>query len=472
MSSIQKLAQNKPPVRRNRWVERLMAIIALVNLGLVVFDLSYVPWRDFYCREIPGLLQIYDPIKGIEPHRETQNYLNKVDALEVQVRQTGLESPQTEELLQDLRHLSNQMIKDNPFALANKSGYLETIKNQMRDRVGKGSAREAFATFWSQAYLAEVGWQQAINFFNINTRTLIQANYYRALGVNGKFVDDFWRIDLPFVVVFSLEFLVRSFSMQRRNPQLSWLAVILRRWYDLFLFLPFWRWLRAITLTIRLHQANLLTLEPLRAQIKYDFAVNFAEELSELVGIRMIDQLQESIQRGDITRWLLNPETRRPYLNINNIDEVKAIATRLLHLSVYDVLPKLQPEIDALLQHSVQTILNQSSVYQQLQNVPGLNQLPTQLAERLVTDFSQTTYSTLATLLKDPIAAEHSDRLIQNFTRALQGELQKQQNLQEIQTLLLDLLEEIKINYVKGIAEGGMAKSLVEAEQLRQIIHH
>lgn len=162
---------------------------------------------------------------------------------------------------------------------------------------------------------------------------------------------------------------------------------------------------------------------------------------------------------------------RRPYLNINNTDEVKAIATRLLHLGVYDVLPKVQPELDALLHHSVQAILSQSPAYQQLQNVPGLNQLPTQLVQRLVSDISKTTYSTLTTLLEDPVVAEHSDRLVQNFTTAFQREVQKQQNLQEIQSLLVDMLEEVKINYVKGIAEGGIEKSLLEAEQLRQIVH-
>ena len=47
----------------------------------------------------------------------------------------------------------------------------------------------------------------------------------------------------------------------------------------------------------------------------------------------------------------------------------------------------------------------------------------------------------------------------------------KQQNLQEIQLLLVDLLEEIKVNYVKGIAEEGVEKVWEEATQLRQIIH-
>ncbi len=471
MSSIQKLDLRQPPVRWNRWIEKLFAIIAVVNLGLVFFDLNYIPWRDFYLQEIPSLTQVYDSIKGIEPHRETQNYLNKVNQLKELVEQTGLDSPQTEDLLQQLRLFSNQMIEDNPFAVANKSGTLEKIKNQMRNRVGKESAHKAFDTFWSQVYLSQAGWQQEINFFNTQTRPLIETNYYRHIGTNDKFIDYFWRIDLPFVILFGLEFLVRTFYISRHYVGLTWRTAMLRRWYDLFLLLPVWRWLRVIPVTIRLYQAELLNLEPVRAQIKYDFIANFAEELTELVGIRLIAQAQESIGRGNVARWLFYPETRRPYININNTDEVKAIATRLLHLSVYEVLPKVQPDIEALLHHSVQTILNQSPVYQQLQSVPGLNHLPAQLTEKLVTDISGATYRSLTTLLQDPVAAEHSNRLIQNFSKTLQVELQKTQNLQELQSLLVDMLEEIKINYVKGFAEGGFEKTLKEAEQLHQIIH-
>ena len=468
MTSLQ-MRTRKPTVRRTG-LERLIAIVAVVNLCLVLFDLSYVPWRDFYLREFPSLTRLYDPIKGIEPHRETQRYLNKVNELEEQVKQTGLQSAQTENLLQELRSLSNEMIQDNPFAVANKTGILAKIKNQMRDRLGKESAREAFTLFWSQAHLSQAGWQQEINFFNTQLRPLIQTNYYRGIGINGKFIDRFWQIDLPFVTLFGLEFLVRTFYISRQRAGLTWLEAMLRRWYDIFLMLPFWRWLRVIPVTIRLYQADLLNLEPVRAQVNHDVVANFAEEITEIVGIRLINQIQESIQRGDVSRWLFRPETRRPYIHINNTDEVKAIATRLLHISVYQVLPKIQPDIEALLRHSIETIINQSPIYKQLHNVPGLNQVPTQLTEKLVTDISQTAYTTLTTFLEDPKAAELSNRLLQNFSGALEVEVQKKQNLQEIQSLLLDLLEEIKINYVKSIAEGGVERTLDESQQLRQII--
>lgn len=467
MSSLQQLPTRKPLPLWNRWFERLIAIVVLVNFCLVLFDLSYLPWRDLYLQEVPTLTQLYDPIKGIKPHRETQRYLNKVNELE-QLIQTGLQTPQVENSLQKLRDLSNEMITDNPFVVANKSGTLEKIKHQMRDRVGKESAREAFTAFWSQPYLSQTGWQQEINFFNTNIRPSIQTNYYRGIGINGKFIDNFWRIDLPFVILFGLEFLVRTFYISRNQPGLNWLEAMLRRWYDILLLLPFWRWLRVIPVTIRLYQADLLNIEPVRAQINHDFVTNFAEEITEVVGVRIINQAQKSLQEGDIIRWLFRPDPRRPYININNTNEVQAIASRLLHLTAYQVLPKIQPDLEALLHHSIKTIFNQSPVYKQLQNVPGVNYLPNQLTEKLAKDLAETLYSSLTTFLEDPVALELSNRLIKNFNETLEVEVQQQHNVQEIQSLLVDLLEEIKINYVKAIAEEGVEKTWEESYQIRK----
>ena len=47
---------------------------------------------------------------------------------------------------------------------------------------------------------------------------------------------------------------------------------------------------------------------------------------------------------------------------------------------------------------------------------------------------------------------------------------QKQHNLQALKSLFVDLLEEVKINYVKDIAQGGVERSWEEANQLRRII--
>ncbi|WP_196510349.1 hypothetical protein [Nostoc sp. NZL] len=80
-----------------------------------------------------------------------------------------------------------------------------------------------------------------------------------------------------------MELLARTFYISRRDRSLSWLEAILRRWYDIFLLLTFWRWLRIIPVTIRVYQADLLNIEPLRSQLNHDFAVSFAEEITVMV---------------------------------------------------------------------------------------------------------------------------------------------------------------------------------------------
>ncbi|NJN08255.1 MAG: hypothetical protein HC815_09755 [Richelia sp. RM1_1_1] len=460
----------KSSVYHNRWFERLIAILAVINLCLVFFDLTYIHWRDFYFQVLPNVTQIYDPIKGIEPHPETQNYLYKVTELEEQVLQTSLNSPQVKNRLSELRFLSHRMIEENPFDVANKSGTLAKIKNEIRLHTNQQSARDAFNVFWSQTYLSEMGWQSEINLFNSQVKPLINSNYYRDINRFGKFINHFWLIDLPFVIIFALEFLARTFYIGRRNPDLNWLEAMLRRWYDLFLLLPQFRWLRVIPVTIRLYQSNLINLEPLRSQLNHDFAVSFAEEITEMVGIQMIDQMQDAIRQGDLARWLFHPETRKPYVQVNQTNEVKAIVTRLADVSIYDVLPQIQPDIEALMHHGIVKTLNESPIYQQIQNIPGLNNLPNQLVENLARDLSQSASNNLIKSMSDPVAANLTSNIISSFGDVLEIELQKKHHLEEFQSLLIDMLEEIKINYVKGINYSGVEKIVEEANQIRKII--
>ncbi|MDV2993697.1 MAG: hypothetical protein N4J56_003351 [Chroococcidiopsis sp. SAG 2025] len=80
-----KLTSKNRASRRFRWLEKFLAIIGLINLVLVCFDLSYIPRRDFYLQTTPSLTQLYDSVKGINPSPETESYLERVQALEAQV---------------------------------------------------------------------------------------------------------------------------------------------------------------------------------------------------------------------------------------------------------------------------------------------------------------------------------------------------------------------------------------------------
>ncbi|MEA5517132.1 hypothetical protein [Nodularia sp. UHCC 0506] len=457
----------KSSKRQNLIFERLMALIATVNLGLVLFDLSYVPWRDFYLRNFPQITQIYDPIKGIEDHRETKNYLNKVDALQEQVSQTRLTSPEAKTKLEELGRLSSEMVDSNPFAAVNKSGNFEKAKNRLRDRIGKESAKESFSQFWSPEYLSEQRWNQEIDFFNRQIRPLIASNYFRRIGENGDLLDNFWLIDLPFVFLFGAELLVRSFYLRRRHPSFTWVNAILWRWYDLFLLFPFMRWLRILPVIIRLDQARLLNLQPLQQQINQSILANFAEDLTEIVVVRVINQIQGSIRRGDLTSWLMQKENLRPYIDINNTNELEAIAGILVKTLVYQILPKIQPEIIAILRHNIATTINQVPVYRNLHNVPGIGDMQNQLSEQLATQITTNLYSAVTTAIEDPVGAKLSSQLAESFTTALREEVQQKHIISEIQSLMSDFLEEIKLNYVQRLSQEDIDQIMEQTKQLR-----
>jgi hypothetical protein len=465
----------KVVVRPQRlWFERAMAIAAVANLGLVMFDLSYVPWRDFWLQGRvqvpllkfvvrvpmpPQITQWYDPIKGIEPFRETQQYLDTVKQLQQQVDQFGLQSPQVQTTLNRLDTLSSEMIETNPFQLANKSGALEKIKSKMRVRIfgtKNASARQSFKIFWSSKHLTPATWPKEITWFNAEIVPLIQTNYFRSLDETGNFTDDFGKIDLPFNVLFAVEFVLRTLYISRRHPGLRWRDAMLWRWYDVLLFFPFWLllpawgWLRIIAVEIRLHQARLINLERIRQQVTQGFVTSIAQELSQAVVMQVLSQVQGTLRRGDFSKLLQSSASSAlTESQANDLSEVAAIASLLVKVTVYDVLPRIQPDIEAILCHNIERVLSQAPAYTTIKNLPGLGVLPTQLTERLATEIVQATYSVLTSTITDTVGAELTQDLVRHLQQVLTSELRQQQVIKEVQVIVGDWLEKVKLGYGK-----------------------
>ena len=455
------------------WIECSIAILAVLNLGLVFFDLTYLLMRSFYLQVIPNLVKVYDPVKGIRPHPETQSYLESVAILESQVAQTGVRATEVETLLAELRSRSLMLIQDSPFPGNNKDN-LEMIKQNMRSRTGAESSRAAFARFWSQDFLTQRGWQSEIEFWHSQIRPLMNANYYRQVNKFGHFSDRFWLLDLPFVMIFALEIGIRVWGIRRRHPELSWLESTLRRHYDLFLLFPLWRWLRVIPVSIQLHQVGWLNLEPLQAQARRDFALNFAKEMTEVVGVQVIDQIQASIHRGDVMRWFLEPKVPKNYVQVNEGNEVKAIAILLADISIHQVLPQLKPDLEAFIHYSLCNTFGKLPGCRQLKHLPGISKLSKQMRVSLERNLVKRLQKLLESAYQNIVqTSENSEmnqittRLLQNFRAALVVELQKEDNTQEIERLLIALFEEIKINYVKGTTEVRIESVVDEAEKLK-----
>lgn len=479
---------------------------------LAVFDRKMSYLIDFYEPKL-----FYDPIKGIEPNRTTQEYLKKVDELKIVLKLEGINGSEVEPLLAELRLLSMEMIDTDPFARVNKSGTLEEIKYKMREYIysrdpnnlpklvniqwvnsaiigvldwfspevlwANYSAKGSFRTFWSKENLIAHGWEKELDFFDREIRFLLESNYFRHLGANSDWLDRFWLLDLPWMTLFLGEFIGRIWLLHH-HKKMSWGSAIAQRWYDLTLWLPVsivvpgFRWLRVIPVIIRLDQTKFPDLEPIRNRLSINFIASFAEELTQVVVIRAINQMQEAVENGKFTRSLFEPKskTQKTYIDINDIDEIPEIVNRLLQVTLCQVLPTIQPELEAVVRYQIEKAMKNSSVYQRIHRVPGLGRLPDQIAEgviaqvtKLVTEKPQEAYISSQNTTPDPIATELSERLVKKFTVTLRKELQRDNTLDEIESLLSDFLEEVKLNYVKNLTEEEIQELLPIVKQPPQL---
>lgn len=467
--------------QRNILYERMMATIAVANLGLVAFDLSYVPWRNFWLQRavqiweiripvpLPDVTPLYDYVKGIEPHRDTTQYLSELKSFDQELQQNGIDSPQVSARLQQLRDRSSEMIATNPFSSANKSGTLEKIKNRMRDRVyGKdnkdASSRKAFEIFLTPEYLKQKGVQAEWKFFKDDIQRLIETNYFRSIGENGDPTNLFFLLDAPFVALFGFELFVRSFFISRRN-KVKWLDAVLWRWYDLILLIPVWQFLRIIPVAIRLDQAKLIRLDRLRDQATQGFVSNIAGELTAAVISEVLGQLQLGLQRGDLARRVMGA-IDKPYVDLNEKDEVQELVSQVLKLTVYQVLPKVKPELEALLRHPIEAVLEQAPGYSAFKSVPFLGNVPNQINQQAIASATEAGYNALLVALEDKEAARLISELIRSFGQVLVKELQNGKSLEEIQTLLNELIEEVKVNYVTSIGNNDVEVVINPARQI------
>ena len=497
MTIVKRSAGRVRKYRPKLWFERFMALVAVINLAIVAFDLSYVPLRDFWLSgqvtvgginsayiKLDGIkldllpqnaskfITQYDAVKGIIPNRDTEEYLDKVEQLKQELAVNGVDSSIANNLLGDLRRRSIEIIQTDAFSEANKTGNLERIKNRMRSHLPnkENSAKTAFWRYWTVAnFQGKVN--EELDFYDTEIKPLMATNYYRVVGENGGYVDYFGLIDFPFGVVFALEFLGRTWFISRRRIGVSWLDAMLWRWYDIFFLVPFWRWLRILPATIRLSQARIINLNSIQKQVSQGLVAGIAEDVTEVVIIRLINQIQASIRNGDVSR-LLSQQTANPYIDINNTNETAEIVRILAKVIADRVLPAIQPEAESLLQYSVDKALRNSPAYRGIKLLPGGDRTLSTLSHQLVSQTYSAFSSTLQAALAEDEQFDHLlESLVSNIGKSISSELQAQQSMNKIELLLIDLLEEIKINYVERLSQEDIEDILEQTRSLRKLTH-
>ena len=177
-----------------RW-DQVIAVIAAAKLGWVIFDVSYVPLRHFWLQRnlypvpsfslvvplpwLPDLTPLYDPVKGIRPHQDTQTYLDQFHAMDRVIVNDGLSAANAKEMLENQRTLTDLLIETNPFLSSGHAGTLEKLKNRLRSRAQMESAQDAAALLLSQPYLERTSWDVERQFWLKQIIPLVEINYWR-----------------------------------------------------------------------------------------------------------------------------------------------------------------------------------------------------------------------------------------------------------------------------------------------------
>lgn len=456
--------RNRSPQSQQRtWlkgINTLLAGVVTFNFAWVLFDLSYVRFRGLYFQYIPTLTVHYDWVKGIEPHRETTRYLELVNQLKGAIDQQGLSSPQATQLLTRVRDRSTAMIADNPFQSANRSGSFEKIKNLLRRRLRQDSSREAFRSFWTAEHLQR---PDSWKFFERNIRPLIAANYYRHIDESGEPVDRFWRIDIWFTALFALELLIRTWVIRRQHHK-DWSEALLWRWYDFFLLLPAWRFLRIIPTVVRMHQVGWIHLDKVQAQLNHHIAGNIVGEVTELVLLQTLSLVQSSLRQGMLQHLVAEPLAM---VDTNQQDELELIIRRLLRVTVEHILPQLRPELALLVEHAVQQSLSQAPLYRELRHLPGLSQLSAELSKQVGQQTTQALLTLTQGTLSDEVGQQLTQQLVARVVETTRSEFKQQRTLESIEPLLADWLEELKLTVMQRLESQDQQHTLQEAENLR-----
>lgn len=451
---------------RHRWAQGVTLMI-LVNLLLVLFNLTYVPFRQIYLRYLPALVSVYDPIKGIDPHFVTQKYLAEIENLRSQIARVGLVDPATKSVLSRLQQQSIPLIRENPFLDANQVTTFAQLKQHLRQFTGEASAQTALAQFWQVDYLQRTGWAEADAFLTERIEPLLRQTYFRETLPTGQYVDRFWRIDILFVIFFGSELLLRTFVISREQLGTSWSDALARRWYELPLILPFWRWLRLFPATIRLHRTQLFKTGRLVDQITREPAAYLSDRAAKYLIVQLINQVQVSVQAGT----LLDAFTAKPYsTKVGDSKKLDQITDRIVQLIVLRVMPTVKPDLEVLLRHSLHQALISDRLYDGLLQIPGLDVLPMEALDGMADYLSQATCDVLANAYTDEAGKTRLDQLSRSFRYALGKELQNGANSKELQTLVSDLLEEFKLNYIQRSQKKDPEMTLQEVDDLHQTI--
>jgi hypothetical protein len=421
-----------------------MVYLAIINVSLILFDLTYLYLRPFYDQHLPVVIRLYDPVKGIQPQPVTEEYLRLVDALAAESGY-GTSDLMVGELLGDLRELSAEIVDDNPFE---RSG-LERNRISMFVQMQEALVAEGVMTATNRDPLdvADTFWSLEpdpgrlngrVQFFQARVAPLLEANFFRLYDKTGKLTDHFWLIDLPFLVIFIIEFFISWYLAVKRQTYPRWFMYPIVHWYDVLGIMPFkqmrlFRLFRVASIYLRLSRSDRTIVgdDPISRTIAY-FSNIVSEEISDMVSLRILNETQDELAKG----------THRAIIRSVASDHRDALARQLAR-QTSDLLTdvKVRERAQGFLEANLEQSVDSTDAFR---FVP----LPDVVLRPLVSSIGQAVFDAFADTLAVTVSSDEGQEALQEMiadaidslvTEITQGELEEL-----VKEISIEVIEQVK----------------------------
>jgi hypothetical protein len=301
---------------------------------------------------------------------------------------------------------------------------------------------------------------------------LVATNYWRSIDGNGRPTDHFWRIDLLlFQSVFALDIALRVIRLRRRLPGLRWRDALLRRWVDLPLLLPFWRWLRLLPVVERLQSSGLINIEPLRAVVSRAVVALLAVELFEVLALQLLDGAQGIIRSRQWPQQIRRLRSHQSVSNTSGERELVELVRIWAPLVLGQVLPRLGPELQGVLGYTLRQSLDRTVVPLPFRQLKPLLQVETGLSKQLaggmvdsLLDLARSTGNQLAR--RDAVQVDLLQQVVDRFWEELATALERGEGLVRSQELICALIDDLKGTYLSQINRSGIDALIRELDAL------
>jgi energy-coupling factor transporter transmembrane protein EcfT len=389
-----------------------MVYLAIINVSLILFDLTYLWLRPQYFRLLPIVTDVYDPVKGIEPHPLTERYLVVADETDALLA-AGVSPVELVPRLSELGELSAQIVTENPFERSGQTRSFIRLQVGVKDYLqregtlassARPSGEEVLELFWSLE--PSPGLLPArSDFFQSDLRPLLAVNYHRAYDLDGELVDKFWMIDLPFLLIFAFEFGVRWYLSIRRSNLGNWFLFPILNWYDLLGIIPvkqmrLFRLFRIGSIYVRLKRSDHSTVgdDFVTRTVKY-FTNIISEEISDMVALRILTETQKELREGTHRRIIRAvAEPHRDALAAELTQQIQEIFTD------QEIRDQARQFLDANLEQAVESAAA-------LRRIP----LPDALLRALVTTIGQALFDSFADTLAATLSSSDGQETLERI---------------------------------------------------------